>query len=114
MQQKLEGSVLGAISSIGIALILQGCVTSAETGSTTSTVNARSTTSTKSNIGKVFSDYRGTPEIVPGTVRSAPTVAGVVFEDLNRNGTKDGRDRGIEGVKVSNGRDVVLTDSDGR
>ncbi|MEM6537577.1 MAG: calcineurin-like phosphoesterase family protein, partial [Pseudomonadota bacterium] len=47
-------------------------------------------------------------------VRSAPTVAGVVFEDLNRNGTKDGRDRGIEGVKVSNGRDVVLTDSDGR
>ena len=39
---------------------------------------------------------------------------GVVFNDLNRNGIRDTGEPGIEGVKVSNGIDVVMTDKAGR
>lgn len=38
---------------------------------------------------------------------------GFVYEDLNRNGKKERREKGIAGVAVSNGRDVVLTGSKG-
>jgi hypothetical protein len=44
-----------------------------------------------------------------------PTVAtGVVFDDRDGNGIRAPGDRGIAGVMVSNGRDVVRTDADGR
>src|SRR5690606_20249641 len=39
---------------------------------------------------------------------------GVVFEDLNQNGTKERREKGIAGVSVTNGVQVVQTDSKGR
>ena len=42
------------------------------------------------------------------------TVSGIVFEDLNRNGQRDNGEPGIPGVAVSNQRDVVLTDRQGR
>jgi len=42
------------------------------------------------------------------------TATGVVFEDTNANGTRDAGERGVAGVAVSNGRDVVVTDSEGR
>lgn len=38
---------------------------------------------------------------------------GRVFDDLNRNGRLDPQERGIPGVLVSNGRQVVRTDADG-
>lgn len=41
-------------------------------------------------------------------------VVGVVFEDLNNNGRKDAKEKGVENVAVSNGVDVVLTDSKGK
>jgi hypothetical protein len=41
-------------------------------------------------------------------------IAGVVFDDANRNGRLDAGERGVAGVKVSNGREVVLTDPQGR
>ena len=37
---------------------------------------------------------------------------GFVFEDINRNGSKERREPGIAGVAVSNGFDVVLTRDD--
>lgn len=44
-----------------------------------------------------------------------PAVAsGFVFEDRSRTGTRQPGDPGIAGVLVSNGRDVVPTDPDGR
>ena len=44
-----------------------------------------------------------------------PTVAsGVVFDDRNGSGRRRPGDPGIANVMVSNGRDVVLTDADGR
>jgi hypothetical protein len=41
------------------------------------------------------------------------TVKGFVFEDSNRNGKKERRENGIPNVAVSNGIEVVLTDSKG-
>ena len=43
----------------------------------------------------------------------AGTVNGKVFEDLNGDGRPDADEPGVAGVRVSNGRDVVLTDDDG-
>ncbi|NJN46452.1 MAG: hypothetical protein HC808_08235 [Candidatus Competibacteraceae bacterium] len=46
--------------------------------------------------------------------QSAHTAGGVVFLDDNGNGILDRGERGIRGVSVSNGIDVVQTDSRGR
>src|SRR6056297_369932 len=48
------------------------------------------------------------------TAFAQSSASGVVFEDLNENGTRDKDEPGIEGVMVSNQKDVVLTDRDGR
>ncbi len=42
------------------------------------------------------------------------TARGVVYEDANRNGRRDAGEAGLAGVRVSNGRDVVTTDEQGR
>ena len=44
---------------------------------------------------------------------SQTRVEGYVFNDLNRNGKKDNKEKGIAGVAVSNGIDVVATDDNG-
>jgi hypothetical protein len=41
-------------------------------------------------------------------------VTGVVFEDSNRNGLRDAGERGLGGVAVSNQREVVQSDADGK
>lgn len=46
-----------------------------------------------------------------GSVQNA---SGVVFEDRNRNGRQDAAEPGVPDVSVSNGRDVVSTDEEGR
>ena len=43
----------------------------------------------------------------------AGTVSGVVFEDANGNGLRDGGEPGIAGVKLSNGRAIVRSGADG-
>ncbi len=45
---------------------------------------------------------------------SEATARGVVFEDQNGNGARDGGEPGVEGVAVSNGLEVVQTDGEGR
>jgi len=62
----------------------------------------------------LFEDYRGTPEVVRGEGSGGDQATGTVFVDTNRNGTQNAGERGLEGVKVSNGVDVVLTDTEGR
>jgi hypothetical protein len=42
------------------------------------------------------------------------TVRGTVYEDANRNSRKDRNEKGIAGVAVSNGKEVVKTGTDGR
>ncbi|MBX3423596.1 MAG: calcineurin-like phosphoesterase family protein [Pirellulaceae bacterium] len=41
------------------------------------------------------------------------TAVGWVYEDLNGNGVRDAGEPGLPGVRVSNGRDIVLTDPQG-
>ncbi len=45
---------------------------------------------------------------------SQDKVTGFVFEDLNNNGKKDRREKGIADVAVSNGIEVVKTNQDGK
>ena len=53
-------------------------------------------------------------EVIRGGAHNAQTVRGIVFDDANRNGRLDKGERGIAGINVSNGREVVKTDADGR
>jgi hypothetical protein len=50
---------------------------------------------------------QGAPASLP------PTMAGTVFEDANGNGVRDAAERGIPGVRISNGRDLVASAGDG-
>jgi hypothetical protein len=43
-----------------------------------------------------------------------PAVGGIVYQDDNGNGIRDAGERGIAGIKVSNGRDLVISDAQGR
>ncbi|HYA73205.1 MAG TPA: calcineurin-like phosphoesterase family protein [Roseiarcus sp.] len=44
----------------------------------------------------------------------AATISGFVFEDLDGSGRRDAKSPGVANVLVSNGRDVAVTDADGR
>ena len=44
---------------------------------------------------------------------AAQTARGTVFVDDNGDGARNAGERGVQGVSVSNGCDVVLTDADG-
>lgn len=48
------------------------------------------------------------------TAAAQTTAQGVVFHDRDADGTLDAGEEGIEGVCVSNGRDVARTDAEGR
>jgi hypothetical protein len=48
------------------------------------------------------------------TAVAAPCFSGLVFEDRNGNGLRDGREPGVAGVLVSDGGQVVRTDVHGR
>ncbi|WP_345422478.1 calcineurin-like phosphoesterase family protein [Halioxenophilus aromaticivorans] len=53
-------------------------------------------------------DYKAKVETI-GEASDKTTVRGQVFLDTNKNGTRDHNERGISGVMVSNGIDVVKT-----
>ncbi len=59
-------------------------------------------------------DYVASVDVVPGASEvAAETVTGLVFHDLSRDGIRQEDEPGVAGVRVSNGRDVVLTGADG-
>ena len=45
--------------------------------------------------------------------QASAEVTGVVYLDANGNGRRDPRERGLAGVKVSNGRDLAISDARG-
>jgi len=47
------------------------------------------------------------------SAQAQDSVTGVVYHDSNNNGVLDHGEKGIPGVMVSNGRDIVLTDHNG-
>ncbi|MBN8246042.1 MAG: calcineurin-like phosphoesterase family protein [Verrucomicrobia bacterium] len=52
--------------------------------------------------------------LLQGGATAADAARGVVFEDANGNGVRDSGERGLRGVRVSNQRDIVDTDREGR
>ena len=58
--------------------------------------------------------YRGQVQVVAGPDEDQDTLDGVVFDDRNENSRQDRGERGIGGVTVSNGREVVTTGAKGR
>lgn len=52
--------------------------------------------------------------MISGAAAAQSTVKGYVFVDANGNGKKEGREHGLSGVAVSNGREVTVTDRNGR
>lgn len=65
----------------------------------------------KTSLSIVFLCLTGLAGIVP--MAFSQTASGKVFADLNANQLADKGERGIPGVAVSNGVDVVLTDKEG-
>lgn len=53
-------------------------------------------------------------QILPVIAFTQNIVKGVVYEDLNKNNLKEPNEKGIPGVCVSNGVDVVVTDATGK
>jgi len=51
--------------------------------------------------------------LIPVSLFSKSVVKGVVYEDLNRNNKKDRNEKGVPDVAVSNGTDVVKTNTEG-
>ncbi len=47
-------------------------------------------------------------------IQAQTSATGYVFEDTNSNGKKEGREKGLANVAVSNGQEVVLTNEKGR
>lgn len=58
--------------------------------------------------------FVSTPWAFSAKISAQDKAKGYVFEDLNNNGKKDRKEKGIPGVAVSNGRDIVVTDADGK
>lgn len=54
------------------------------------------------------------PATVPATPKQIQIARGVVFLDHNGNGQRDADEPGLPGVRVSNGREIVVTDAEGR
>lgn len=105
------------LGAAAFGLVLTGCATPDET---VSTVGPMSSPPEKApdaigsdEPGRIFSDYRGAPEIIRGAGDGSDMARGAVFEDLNRNSVMDEGEPGLAGVMVSNGRDVATTGVDG-
>jgi len=58
--------------------------------------------------------YTGHVEVVRGEAADPEVLTGTVFHDKDEDSTQDRREKGVAGVQVSNGRDVVTTDGKGR
>jgi hypothetical protein len=63
-----------------------------------------------------FLGARGEVTLAANHAGDAPpqVAVGVVFDDGNRNGVRDAGEAGLPQVRVSNGQDIVRTDSEGR
>ena len=72
---------------------------------------SRSSTSADDWNSKAF---RGQVDVTAGPDADQDVLDGAVFDDRNRNSQQDPGERGIAGVEVSNGREIVTTDRQGR
>lgn len=64
--------------------------------------------------GEPEGPYVGGVEVVDGPAADPGVLSGRVFDDANRNSQFDAGEKGVPGVSVSNGLDVVRTDAQGQ
>jgi len=50
----------------------------------------------------------------PAPRQAGGTATGVVYDDANRNGKRDPAEKGLPDIRVSNGREIVKTDAQGK
>ena len=106
------------IATGAVLLSLAMAAPTAAESSATSTAAAESSASaapstTGADARSAAPLYRGEVDVVAGPDEDQDTLDGVVFDDRNKNSTQDANEKGIEGVTVSNGQDVVTTDAKG-
>ncbi|WP_104046100.1 calcineurin-like phosphoesterase C-terminal domain-containing protein [Arthrobacter sp. ZGTC412] len=77
-------------------------------------VNVEGADSAPAESSWAGSAYRGGVEVLNAAEANQQILDGTVFHDRNRNSTQDSGEPGLPGVTVSNGRDVVTTDGQGR
>lgn len=89
-------------------IALSGTIVITLTGAATSALAAPQPTVDREDV------FRGQVDVVEGPDEDQDTIDGVVFDDRNQNSRQDARERGLKGVTVSNGEEVVTTDKEGR
>lgn len=109
---------LARLSATGAGLAL---VVGAATGAAGLTDTSTTTGPSFSARADAAEPYRGEVEVVrtPGYTHAEnedgeQVLEGTVFVDTDRDGRQGRNERGLAGVSVSNGRDVVTTDRQGR
>jgi len=100
-------AVAGTASLVGLVLVAPGAVAAPSSDPTTT---APSAAAQRSQAGL----YTGHVEVVRGAAADPEVLTGTVFHDKDQDSTQDKGERGVAGVQVSNGRDVVTTDGTGR
>jgi hypothetical protein len=83
-------------------------------GAATTIVTAPAAVATRTPTSWNDTAYRGQVEVVRTSPADPVVLTGTVFVDRDRDSASDRGERGLAGVVVSNGRDVVATDSQGR
>ncbi len=90
----------------GLSVLALGASTLASTVMAPSAVAAPASQDSSTYVGKV--------EVVKGRAADEKMLKGTAFIDRDRDSRQDRNEKGLAGVRVSNGRDVVVTDRQGR
>jgi hypothetical protein len=95
------------VASRGLTLVV---------GSTLAFGASTAATALESNKVEEPASYVGHIEVVrdAGASHPADTIRGIVYHDEDRDSSSDDQEDGVPGVNVSNGREVVKTDENGR
>lgn len=104
--QRRAGKSAGWALALVLTAALSACTTAEQGDAPQAAPAAQATTSARDAFVAGIDIRRGAGD-------GGALAEGHVFHDANRNGRKDAGERGVPDVKVSNGRDVVLTDAQG-
>lgn len=109
----------GTIAIVAAATLTQGSALAAPSSSAGTQPDAPAQSATQRSAQQAGADwqetaYRGEVEVVRDGRTDRETVSGTVFDDKDRDSTQDAGEHGVPGVQVSNGREVVTTDGQGR
>lgn len=103
-------AVAGAASLVGLVLVAPGAAAAPSPDPAPTTAAQAAAAAQRAQAGL----YTGHVEVVRGEAADPEVLTGTVFHDKDEDSTQDKGEKGVAGVQVSNGRDVVTTDGKGR